>query len=352
MFISKNSAIALPLLLSAFVPVIPAIAHDGPHADDHAPAGVMTDHVHKKGEFMIGLRLSREESGGTNQRGTDDVNSADIVAAGYSSATQSMTMDMAMLDIMYAPTDNLTLMVMPQYMRMKMDMVGLPGAVASSHDGHAEHVMAPGEVHSHTVEGPGDTVVSALYGLKNKPGLKAHVALGVSVPTGDVGRTNADGSFVHYGMQPGSGTWDILPSITLRGGAGKTKWGTQASYVWRTSKHNDSGFAFGDRFATTGWVSHALVHAFSMSARAAFVSEGKVEGHYNAGHNHAAPSDRQENYGGKRVEIGMGFNAVVQSGGLKGLRLAAEAIVPVWQDVNGIQAPKQSGLQISLSKAF
>jgi hypothetical protein len=92
-----------------------------------------------------------------------------------------MTMDMVMLDLMYAPTGNLTLMVMPQYMWHRMAMLGIDPAngAGGSHAGHAGgHVIPYGEVHEHSTDGFGDTLVSASYRLVRKPGFGAHATLG------------------------------------------------------------------------------------------------------------------------------------------------------------------------------
>ena len=66
---------ALALALSANATA--TFAHDV-YADDHAPIGVMGDHAHKKGEFMISARVMHMEMSG-NQIGTDDVSPDTIV---------------------------------------------------------------------------------------------------------------------------------------------------------------------------------------------------------------------------------------------------------------------------------
>src|SRR5690606_2644091 len=66
-------------------------------------AGLMNEHVHEGGEFMIGARFERTHAGGRNQSGTTEISDPEIVAAGYGARATSMTMDMAMLDLMYAP---------------------------------------------------------------------------------------------------------------------------------------------------------------------------------------------------------------------------------------------------------
>ncbi len=343
-----GGAFALPLLLCA----APALADEnstddiialGHRADAHGPSGTMEDHVHKRGDLMIGVSWMHEDYRGTNQRGSDTISDADIAAAGFTSRTQSMTMDMAMLHVMWAPSDRLTLMLVPSWTRMAMTMVGIAPSTGTGH-----HALAVGESSTEAASGIGDTRLGALVALSRNPKLSAHAGLVLSLPTGSVSRKDEDGNFVHYGMQPGSGSWDLQSSLTLRGAQPGFGWGMQASYLARTGSHNASGFKFGDRFAVTGWLSKPLSSRASLSARLAYSDEGIVTGHYNSGHNHAAPPNRQANYGGHRLEAGIGANFVV--GG--NFRLGAEATVPLWQRVNGIQAPKRFGVNLNVSRMF
>ncbi len=349
-----SGALALPLLLCA-APALahenevnygisgPAIAASGPRSDAHGPAGIMADHVHKSGDVMIGITWMHEESAGTNRTGTADIADADIVAAGFTARTEAMRMDMAMLHVMWAPSDRVTLMLMPGWQRMEMTMLGIAPST-----GHGGHSLAAGETMTHRVSGIGDTQLGALVALSSNPALSVHAGMALSFPTGSSSRKDEDGNFVHYGMQPGSGTWDLLPSFTLRGSAPGFSWGAQASYVFRAEEKNSSGFRFGDRFAATGWLSKPVGQRVSLSARLTWTSEGKVEGHYSSGHNHAAPPDRQANYGGTRLDAGLGANVLIG----KTLRLGMEANLPLHQRLNGIQAPRRFATSVNLSRAF
>jgi hypothetical protein len=246
-------------------------------------------------------------------------------------------------------------MVMPHYMWHRMDMLGIDPAAGAGggHGGHgAGHVIPFGEIHPHSTEGFGDTLVSASYRLARGRGLRAHATLGVWVPTGASDEKNADGTYVHYGMQPGAGTWDVEPSLTLTGLAGAVGWGGQAAYRWRTSEHNDSGFAFGDRARATGWISYLLSADVGATARLEYLHEGKVLGHYNGPHNHAAPPDRQENYGGDTVSAGFGFNWLLPVASEHRPQLGAEIAVPLYQNLNGIQAPQNWRFSLALSQTF
>ena len=342
-------AVSAPLLLCA---AATASAHSAP--DDHAPAGVMQDHSHKAGEFMLGLRLSRDWSGGAMRAGTTDLTDEQVAVRGYTAGVRSMTMDMAMLDIMYAPTDWLTLMAMPMYMKMDMVMVGLPAAAAD--DAHAGHAMEPGMTMSHGVSGFSDTMLSATFTAHRSRQLNLLLTLGLSAPTGSVSRKGADGSFLHYMMQPGSGTWDFAPSLTVtgrdNGSDGGWGWGAQAGALIRTSHANSSGYALGDRFTATAWGSRRIAPFASLSARLAWRDEGAIRGHYNAGHHHSSPPDLQPNYGGRRLDLGIGVNLVATGGPLRGARLGVEWLKPAYNDVNGVQLPQTDSLQLNLSRAF
>jgi len=361
--INNRSAAALAALLAVSPAAAQAQAQSvednivavGQRADEHGPAGTMGEHVHKGGEFMVGLIWLHDDYRGANQTGTRKLTDQQVAMAGYGVRTKSMTMDMAMLHLMWAPNDRVTLMAMPMWMRMDMTMQGVGagdghgdsmGAMAM--DDHAHHTLAPGETMSHSVSGLGDTEVGALVSLSRRPSLSAHAGLSVSIPTGSVSRKNASGNFVHYMMQGGSGTWDLIPSFTLSGGGETLRWGAQARYRFRAEDRNKSGFRFGDRFDASAWLAKPLSPAAALTARLAYSDEGRIEGHYNGPHGHASPPDLQENYGGQVIQAGLGANVVV--GG--NLRIGAEATVPLYQNLNGIQSPRRFGVNLNLSRMF
>lgn len=304
-------------------------------------AGLMNDDMHSRGEVMIGLRFESSRLGGSNRRGNDPISDEAIVAAGYSSRTRSMTMDMVMLDLMAAPHENVTLMVMPHYMRHRMVMVGIdPNAGHAGHGEHGGHALGLGESHKHMVKGFGDTLASASFRLARQRRFAAQMTLGLWVPTGSSSRKSPDGRFVHYGMQPGSGTWDAEPSLTISGRAGRFGWGAQGAYRWRITEANASGFRFGDKAKLNGWASYLLRPSLGATARLEYAQEGSVEGHYNGAHNHSAPPDRQENYGGKTISAGLGLNWQLPLKGLFRPEVGIEAGLPLYQKLNGIQAPQ------------
>ncbi len=347
-----------------------------PLADQHAPAGVMFDHMHKAGEFMVGVRYAYTSAGGDVLNGTKKASDRQIIDLGCvphscSMVPRDMCMNMWMLDIMYAPTDWLTLMVMPMWMSHDMTMRPLRGTTA--HGGHsAEHEHEEGEhtddggmseemdhgthghasLHSHGTSGFGDTTIGPMVRIFDNGNHEMHTGLMFIAPTGNVNIKNTDGTFTHYGMQPGSGTWDFNPSLTYRGRADRITWGAQLLGIIRMEQFNESGYSLGDVFQGTAWGSYLFANWISASVRGLYTQQGEVEGHFNAGHSHSSPPDLQVNYGGRFWDIGFGINTVVPSGALRGLRLSAEWLQPVYDDPNGYQLEREGTLWANVSLAW
>lgn len=169
-------------------------------AHPNLPAGVLFGHtLEKAGDIMFGYRYKRNWQAGKYLQGDSVVAESEVLANGCpgagnvvhnpdgtiiigfgsecSALAKSMTMDMHMLDIMYAPTNWLTLMLMPQFMDMEMPAY-TPGASDEGgvHGGESGHV--------HQTGGVGDTGMYALVKLFDRPTHHIHATLGFTAPTG------------------------------------------------------------------------------------------------------------------------------------------------------------------------
>lgn len=313
-------------------------------------AGLMNDHMHEGGEFMIGLRFDRQNSGGLHQAGADTLSDAETLAAGYKVRGNRMTMDMVMLDLMYAPNDTVTLMVMPHYMWHRMEMIGIDPSVTGT--GMSMTGLAYGSTMKHGSDGFGDTLVSASYRLARSASFGAHATLGVWAPTGSVSIRKANGNFEHFMLQPGSGTWDVEPSVTMQGREGALGWGGQAAYKWRTEQANASGYRLGDKARVTGWVSYLTGNSAGITGRVEYAHEGSIVGQYNGPHGVMSPADRPENYGGDVVTASLGLNWLLPVGGARRPQASVEFGVPVYQNLNGVQMPQKWRLSMGLLQTF
>lgn len=336
--------------------------HHGHHHGGHAPAGVMFDHMlGKSGDFMIGYRYMYSTQAGDMLHGSGKISDQVIVGNGCEGnpcylVPSGMNMHMHMIDLMYAPTDWLNLMLMPQFVDMDMSMRSLGGAPPPSNETDRELILHH-TLHASETGGIGDTGIYAMFKLFDTPNHHLHATLGISAPTGDVGIRLRDthrieAGFIHYGMQLGSGTWDFKPSITYTGQMDKWFWGAQFSGTKRLEDKNDSGFAFGDMFQSTAWGSYNLLDWLSASVRGVYTVQGSIRGESIEPFNPTGPMDYASSYGGRYWDVGFGVSAVVPSGSLAGNRLGVEWLQPVDDDVNGYQLPRDGALSATWSYAF
>jgi hypothetical protein len=243
-----------------------------------------------------------------------------------------MTMEMHMFGIMYAPTDWVTLMAMLNYTEKEMEHITFSGSAGTTRLG------------TFTTEslGIGDTRLSALIRLIDSGKQTAHVNLGFSLPTGSTDErdsilTPMGGRLrprLPYAMQLGSGTLDFMPEVTYSGKFNLFGWGAQYAGTIRTEKDND--YQWGDKHIISGWASYALRDWISLSGRLEFSTMGEINGRDA---NIVAPVQTADpnNYGGEQIDLKFGLNLIVQTGWMRGHRLAIEGGIPLMQDLNGPQ---------------
>jgi hypothetical protein len=322
------------------------------HAGGRPPAGVMAGHMlGRAGELMASFRYAFARQAGHLRHGRSRVDDAAVVALGCEgipcqTAPEEMEMSMYMLELMVAPSDWLSLMLMPQFVDMEMDLRQLAGSPPPVHG-----------VHAHSSGGFGDTALVALLELLERGGQRLHAGLGLSAPTGAVDlelrRTHQeDQGYTHYGMQLGSGTWDLLPSLTWNGGLGPWSFGAQLAGVVRLERENESGYALGDVLQASAWGGFGLTRWLSLSARALYTAQGRIRGAYDGLHASEGPMDFPDNYGGRTWDVGLGLELSVPRGYLAGNRLGVEWLQPVAQDLHGYQLERQGALFVVWSVGF
>lgn len=336
-----------------------ALADGMLRADGHAPIGVMGDHRHKIGEFMVSYRFMHMDMEG-NRIGDNDV-AAETIATTVPNrffgqpmqpptlrvVPTSMTMQMHMVGLMYAPTDRVTLMAMLNHTEKEMDHLTFMGPAGTTRLG----------TFTTKSSGIGDTKLSGLFRLYESGAHKTHVNLGFSIPTGSTTKRDTiltptgarPNPRLPYAMQLGSGTLDFLPGLTYTGRDGERSWGAQYSGTVRLER--DNGYQWGDRHELTGWLAYAFRPWLSVSSRLAFSTMGTIDGRDAA---IAAPVQTADpdNYGGERLDLTFGLNLVGQSGIWQGQRVAIEGGIPVMQDLNGPQMETDYILTVGWQYAF
>jgi hypothetical protein len=238
-------------------------------------------------------------------------------------------MDMHIFDLMYAPTELLTLMAMIPNKTMSM-----------------EHLKSDGGVFGQSAAGFGDLEVMGmitLIGDIRKGGNRLILNLGMSLPTGAIDvKYHADGDpskplvLLEYFMQLGSGTYDMMPGLTYLGDSGPWSWGLQSIETFRLGK-NDHDYRLGDEYHLSAWTSYGVTDWFAPSLRLDGRSWGNITGADKGLSTNPTPEGRPNLRGGRRVDLLLGINFYAPRGFLKGTRLMIEGGIPVYQNLDGPQ---------------
>jgi len=313
------------------------------HIKAHAPIGVMGDHMHKSGEWMFSYRYMSMSMEG-NLQGDNSVSPETIVSSGLPLRVVpiDMTTNMHMLGAMYAPSDKLILMLMVNYIEKEMDHLTFQGMSGINRLG----------VFTTETSGIGDTKLGALYSLRSGDNTNIHLNLGLSIPTGKNDYTDqiltpmntTPSPRLPYPMQLGSGTYDIQPGITYAGSRDSWDWGSQVKMTIRLDD-NDEGYSLGDITQVTSWGGYRFTHWLTGSLRLTYTHADEISGK-DALINLPVQTSNPDNFGGERIDLGVGITLIGSEGAQKGHRLALEYETTIDQDVNGIQMEMQDMLTI------
>ena len=192
-------------------------------------------------------------------QGSREISPAEAFAQGFSTVHTEMDMDMHMFDVMYAPTERLTLMAMLPYKSESM-----------------VHLRNDNTRFTQSADGIGDLEVMALFtifGDIRKGGHRLILNAGISFPTGSIdvkdheaGEPGRPLSLLEYPMQFGSGTFDLMPGVTYLGDAKQWSWGAQTIETVRLGR-NDHGYRFGNQYRVSAWGAYAITDWFAPSFR-------------------------------------------------------------------------------------
>ena len=330
--------------------------HNMRHHGGHPPAGVMFGHMlDQAGDMMVGYHYMYGNSSGSMRLGTNSVDDQQLISRACvdldcTFKPGEMTMHMHMFNLMYAPTDWLNLMVMPQLISMDMDMLPL-----DSED----------EAGGHESAGLGDTLLVALIKLFDTETHHLHLGLGFSAPTGSIEATfdnteSEESDLQSFGMQLGSGTWDFKPSLTYTGNTGRWFWGAQASATKRMQSRNKLGYVLGDEIQGSIWGGYRVLDWLSFSVRNVYKAQGSIRGQINRVIPPAdppvdpepTPLENPANYGGQFWDIGLGVNLSAPNSEFAGHSLSIEWLQPVIHDFNGYQLERNGSLSVRWGYAF
>ena len=299
--------------------------------DDHAPIGVMRDHVHKKGEIMTSYRLNYMKMQGL--RSGDNKTDKTATFRKYNLSPNEMSVKMHMLGAMYGLTDKLTLAAMATAAEKVMNNDKKTG----------------GNLKTRTAE-IGDTKLNSLYEFYNKKERRAQINLGVSLPTGSYNEKH-NVTQLPYAMQVGSGSYEFLPGLSYAAHNSEFSYGAQINAIFRLDA-NDPGYKLGDAYNATTWIAKRLNKSFSISTRLDYNKKEAIEGVDKVLNVNLIPTADGSLYNSQRLDALLGTNFVAQRGFLKGHRFAVEFGVPLYERVDGPMLETDYKLTAGWQKAF
>lgn len=356
----SNKKIVAGILLLALVPWCSVHAdnnHDDgiPRPDDHAPIGVMGDHAHKAGEWMLSYRFMRMNMS-DNRIGTDSISPDSIVTTvpnrffGMPGQPPSlrvvpteMTMDMHMLGAMYAPSDRVTLMLMVNYLENEMDHITYAGGVGTQQLG----------TFTTNTSGFGDTRFSSLITLNQSINSRLHAIIGLEAPTGSTSKR--DSILTPMGMRPevrlpypmqlGTGSWSAIVGLNQTWSGDRFSGGAQWNSVFRLNENNDN-YTRGDEHRLNLWGAWRMAERLSASVRLEGFDRSNIDGidPQIMGPIQTADPNR---HGAQRISVGIGLNYVLGTS-----RIALEWTKPIYQDLDGPQLEVDSNLILGWQYSF
>ena len=298
--------------------------------DGHAPIGVMGDHLHKRGDWMLAYRFAFIDMDG-NRDGSNRVSDDGVLFPvgdpdTFPVAPTKMDMEMHMVGLMFGLSDRVTLTAMMPFVRLDMD--------------HRTRMGARFRTRS---TGIGDLRLAGLVGLWNHKrehlAQRLHFNAGLSVPTGNFhnrDRTPLGVVRLPYPMQIGSGTVDLMPGLTYNARWKHWSAGAQASGTIRLGR-NHRDYRRGHGLQVQAWGARRIAPWLSTSLRASFLRFGNYAGDDDALNPALVPTADPSRRGFRRIDLGLGANFIIPSGPLAGNRFAVEVVRPVWQEVQGPQ---------------
>ncbi len=303
---------------------------------------VMGAHTHHKGEWMVGYQLMSMSMNG-NVDGTADLSLSTVFNSGYRMSPTKMHMNMNMVDIMYAPSDATSLMLMIPYITKSMDIELSP-------------MMGGGSFRTES-QGIGDISFWVIQTVMERGEHRLLLTPGVSIPTGSIKQTDFSANpmmgeqQLPYPMQIGSGSFRFHPSITYLGEF--ESWNVGVKFGGSASTgENQIGYKAGSELKLNTWVGVRATDWFSPSLSIESNVIGDIVGNDPLLNPMMTPTADPKLRSGSTSRAMVGLNFLGQSGILENQRLVFEAGAPFYQSLDGPALETDWVVKFRLARTF
>jgi hypothetical protein len=312
--------ISIPLMAGAMRP------------DAHAPIGVMADHTHRSGTGMIAYRIMNMPMA-TLMNGSHTVSISDV-HKDYMMSPKRMTMTMHMLGGMLGYSDHMTLTAMVGYRNNHMTMVNKMNQSSTMRS-----------------EGLGDIKLGAIIKLNDNKTAPIVGHVGISLPTGAINKTNTNGEHLPYGMQLGSGTYDLILGSTGKIYIKNWSFGAQLNGTLRLGK-NRFNYRWGNSLMATAWAQKTWGGDWAASIRSTLQHQDTIHGSDDTltsmQINMSPTYDSQQ--GGTQVTLGIGTTYAPAT--WKHTRLLAEISTPIYKRTHSVALVQDTTFVMGIQKAL
>jgi len=292
------------------------------------------------------------------KKGTKKLTDDEVSSSGQTRTTENFPIlpreikqQAHILNVSYAFTNSFTFLVEIPYIKQSTD-----------------HVSIATDFDTFTIETKGVGDISLLASKKLELGSKNLIiaGFGFTLPIGSINETGdtpsgglGDSNPLPFTMQLGSGTYDLIPSVSYTAKKEKIDWGVGAFGKIRLGRNNRD-YRLGNKYQLTCWIQgkwFSWAHP-SIKVNAYYWQEitGDDTGTYaNAstpetkfGANVANPA----NYGGKKIAINLGSKFNLPGESFKNTKLEFDIGLPVYQNLNGIQTEEDFNFSFALNQRF
>jgi len=317
------------------------------------PIGVMGN-MHHQG-FMLSIRHGIMQMDGSILNGNNITDSKILKMpnelgnspANLSVIPKSMDMKMTMIDGMYAPTNNITLMVMATYVSKDM--------LLNTFSPMMERELI-GQFSTDTSD-LSDISFSGLFRINQNDNSKWHGEISLKK---SIGKNDATAialtpmgtkmnMIMPYAMQSGDESTSLILGLTNTRKLNRgIVWGNQLK---RKIVVSESGWSYGDQTEFSSWIQYPFSNSVSISSRLKFTDQDALSGK-NLLISAPVQTANPKNYGGKELHLGIGINMALDllPGGKEHIGL--EILKPLNQDKNNLQMKTDYQIIFGYQKSF
>jgi Putative MetA-pathway of phenol degradation len=226
--------------------------------------------------------------------------------------------------------------------------MNMPGMEMMGSDGTMPNMMT---------NGFGDAQLYAMYALLKDENSELVVVGGLNLPTGSIHQKGKSddvfypNSNLTYMMQLGTGTLDILPSLSYKFQQNKFAIGGQFNSSIKTT-NNSNHYRLGNTATINVWSAYSIYKWLNPSVRIEAASAGKITGADASIYAFNEPAANTMNYGGTTLRGFVGTSLPIQLNENKAMKIGVEYGFQVYQKYNGIQVPVKNLINATINYQF